>query len=140
MHDRVKTAFNFFVFQGWTPEQSAGIVGNLIAECGAELAFETATGDGGTAHGLAQWRNERVEKFEQVFGFPLSQGSFEDQLYYVHWELTNAEQRAGKLLKQADSAASAAAIVDQYYERSSGEHRNRRISYANSVLAECSKS
>ena len=134
---RAEVAFLFFISCGWTKEQAAGIVGNLMAESGRNLAFESATGDGGTAHGLAQWRFERVDKFEDVFGFPLSESSFEDQLNYVQWELTNpksSEKRSGDRLKNADTASEAASIVDQYYERSSGEARGLRISYAQEIL------
>lgn len=131
---RVQQAFVFFVQMGWTKEQSAGIVGNLQAESGVGLHYETAVGDGGTAFGLAQWRFERVTTFYKVFGYPLRGSNLEDQLSYVHWELTNTEKRAGKLLRTAKTAASAAAIVDQYYERSSGAARALRQQYAQNIL------
>lgn len=132
--NRARDAFIFFVSCKWTKEQAAGIVGNLQAECGQNLAFERAVGDAGTAFGLAQWRNERLDKFEEVFGFPLVQGSFEDQLNYVDWELRNTEKKAGKRLAKATEAGKAAEIVDQYYERSSGEHRSIRIANAEKIL------
>lgn len=134
MENRVQIAFNFFVEFGWTPAQSAGIVGNLMAEVGPALAFEKATGDSGTAFGLAQWRFERVSQFQKVFGYPLKGSTFEDQLSYIHWELNNTEKKAGDKLRKATNVPQAAAIVDQYYERSSGSARSLRIKYANSVF------
>lgn len=131
---RVQQAFVFFVQMGWTKEQAAGIVGNLQAESGVGLHYETAVGDGGTAFGLAQWRFERVTTFYKVFGYPLKGSNLEDQLSYVHWELNNTEKAAGNRLRNAKTAADAAAIVDQYYERSSGEARGLRITYAQNIL------
>lgn len=136
---RRELAFLFFVSMGWTKEQAAGIVGNLMAECGPNLAFESATGDGGTAHGLAQWRFERADKFEDLYGHPLSEGSFEEQLDYVHWELNNTEKRAGERLREAKTPADAASVVDRYYERSSGEARSQRIRYAEQILRDFGK-
>lgn len=45
------------VAKGYTPEQAAGIVGNIIHESGVN---PYASGDGGTSSGLAQWHNERL--------------------------------------------------------------------------------
>lgn len=131
---RERQAFIFFVQMGWTKEQAAGIVGNLQAESGVGLRYETAVGDGGTAFGIAQWRFERVTNFYKAFGYPLKGSTLEDQLSYVHWELTNTEKAAGNRLRKAKTAAEAAAIVDQYYERSSGQARSLRIGYANNIL------
>jgi hypothetical protein len=46
MRPEVQTALDFFVGHGWTREQSAGIVANLVAE--SNLNPE-AVGDGGQA-------------------------------------------------------------------------------------------
>ena len=124
-------AFLYFVSQGWTEHQAAGIVGNLQAECGYALNCSIHTG------GIAQWRAERVTRFRHVFGYPFHKASFKDQLAYIQWELTHPNspwKDSGRILKRASDAASAASLFDMHYERSSGETRGARISNARSIL------
>ena len=128
-----KIALDFFMQQGWTPEQAAGIVANLQAESGQNLnpaAFYAKE----QSYGIAQWRGSRQQDFQRVMGRPINGSSLDDQLKFVQWELTNTEKRAGARLKAAKSAAEAAAIIDQYYERSSGIHRDKRIQLAKNLV------
>jgi len=39
-----------------------------------------------------------------------------------------------RYLQQARTAEEAAAVFDQYYERSSGAHRSRRMAYATNLM------
>lgn len=124
-------AVKFFMGKGWTKEQAAGIVGNLIQESGLNpMAYNRAE----NAQGIAQWRNERVAKFEQKYRKSIFDASFREQLEYVDWELNNTERRAGNLLRQTRTAAEAAIVVDHYYERSAKLHTQSRINYANQLL------
>lgn len=127
-----KTAINYFTSQGWSTAQAAGIVGNLQAESGANLNTN-AVGDGGQAYGIAQWHSDRQARFKKAIGRDIKGSSLEDQLAFVQWELTHTETKAAGKLKGAKTAAEAASIMDQYYERSSGAHRNKRIAYANTL-------
>lgn len=129
-----KIALDFFMQQGWTPEQAAGIVANLQAESGQNLN-PAALNPKEQAYGIAQWRGSRKRDFEQEMGRPINGSSLDDQLKFVQWELTNTEKRAGARLKAAKSAAEAAAIIDQFYERSAGIHRQKRIASANSLVS-----
>jgi hypothetical protein len=61
---------------------------------------------------------------------PLQGSDLQDQLEFVQWELNNKEANAGRRLKSAKTAEEAAAIVDQFYERSSGAHRQKRMAMA----------
>ena len=131
-----KTALDYFTQQGWTPEQAAGLVANLQAESGINLD-PAALGDFDKGYGIAQWHGSRKRDFERVMGKPLKGSSLEDQLKFVQWELTDpksTERRSGARLKAAKTAAEAAAIIDQYYERSSGIHREKRIKFANNLV------
>lgn len=123
-----REAMDFFMSRGWTKEQSAGIVGNLIAESSLKT---NNVGDGGRAYGLAQWHPDRQERFKRIYGKDIRESSFKEQLAFVDWELNNAESKAGNLLRMSSDAGQAAAIVDQYYERSAGFHRQKRINTAN---------
>lgn len=137
---RVEQAFEFFKARGFTAKQSAGIVGNLIAESGKDLPAHGPRGDGGQAAGIAQWHPGRRRIFEQTYGKPWQDSTFTDQLNFIVWELSNSDsyngelnKNAGKLLKATDSVAMAATIFDRDYERSSGAHRQKRINYAHNV-------
>ena len=106
MSAKRQQAFEFFVHQGWSSEQSAGLVANLIAESNLN---ENAIGDGGQAVGLAQWHPDRQSLFAGLMGKPIQGSSFEDQLYFVHAELQRSESRAGDALRDCATAAAAGA-------------------------------
>tara|TARA_Y100001954_G_scaffold227485_1_gene270630 strand:+ start:28 stop:909 length:882 start_codon:yes stop_codon:yes gene_type:complete len=140
---RVEQAFNFFKSRGFTGTQSAGMVGNLIAEVGPNLPEHGPRGDGGQAAGIAQWHPGRRKIFEQVYGKPWQDSTFTDQLNFIVWELSNSDaesgslnKRAGDLIKGTDTVTMAATIFDEKYERSSGEARQKRINYAHNVYNE----
>jgi hypothetical protein len=112
--ERRHQAVAFFVRQGWTAEQSAGIVANLEAESGLR---SDAVGDGGAAYGIAQWHPDRQSLFAGLLGKPIQGSSFEDQLYFVHAELQRSEHKAGDALRDCATAAAAGACVSRRYER-----------------------
>jgi spore germination protein YaaH len=128
-----KIALDFFRQQGWTSEQAAGLVANLQAESGQNID-PAASNPGEQAYGIAQWRGTRQQLFAKTIGKPLQGSSLQDQLQFVQWELNNTESRAGQALKNAQSAADAAAIIDQYYERSSGAARQKRMAQATQLV------
>jgi peptidoglycan hydrolase-like protein with peptidoglycan-binding domain len=128
-----KDAVQFFISKGWSPEQAAGIVGNLQAESGANLRTD-AVGDGGQAYGIAQWHPPRQEDFRKVFGKDIRKSNFKEQLEFIQWELNNTEAKAGEIVKKAKTAEEAAWLFDKYYERSSGAHRQKRINNALALL------
>lgn len=125
-------AMRFFTSQGWSKEQAAGIVGNLQVESGPQLRTNV-TGDGGRAYGIAQWHPDRQAQFMRVYGKPIQQSNFREQLQFIQWELRNSERAAGDRLLRARTAEEAAAIVDQFYERSSGAARGQRIANARTL-------
>ena len=106
-------AIDYFVSKGWTPEQAAGIVGNLQQESG----FNPQAGAGTAHQGLAQWSAERQRDIEQHFGKALLSMSNQEQLAAIQWELTEGKYKAaGDALRQAKSARDAAAVIDHQYE------------------------
>ena len=127
-----KIALDYFAQQGWTPAQAAGIVANLQAESGQNLN-PSALGDAGKSYGIGQWQGPRQQLFATKMGKPLQGSDLQDQLKFVQWELTNSEAKAGQALKGAQTAADAAAIVDQYYERSNGQARQKRMAMATAL-------
>ena len=105
----------FFQGKGWTKEQAAGISANL----GLESNFNpAAVGDSGRAYGAAQWHESRQQQFAKWAGKPMQGSSLDEQLGFVHYELTQGqEQAAGDLLRKAKSARDAGDIVSRKYER-----------------------
>lgn len=124
-----REAVDFFTSKGWTPAQAAGIVGNLQAESGPNLKTN-AIGDGGRAYGIAQWHPDRQANFEREYGKNIRRAGFKEQLAFVQWELENTERKAAAMLRRAKTPQQAAWVFDEYYERSSGAHRQKRINNA----------
>lgn len=115
----------------FSPEVTAGFLGNFHAEGG----YTGGQGDGGSAGGIVQWRKERRDNFKTQIGKDPTQATPEEQMEFVKWEMANPE-KAGMTIAQRDAIlaakdpATAARLIDQYYERSDGKHRDRRASAA----------
>jgi len=118
----------FFQNRGWSRDQAVGIVANLQRE--SELN-PGAVGDGGNAYGVAQWHPGRQRNFKSWSGKDIRSSTLDEQLAFVHHELTaGLERAAGDRLKQAKSAGEAGDIVSRYYERpkdADGEASRRAI-------------
>lgn len=136
-------AVRFFMGKGWTKAQAAGIVGNLQTESGnfnPNVISGRTKGDSGRAVGVAQWHPDRQANFQRKFGKSIIGSSLNEQLEFIHHEMTAGTERgAGNRLRGVrdnteNGAMQAAAVVDQYYERSSGAHRNRRMANAKKLF------
>jgi hypothetical protein len=111
----ITDAYNYFLSQGWSSAQAAGIVGNLHYESGG--LNTGALGDGGSAYGLAQWHPDRQSIFQKVFGKSIKGSTFEEQLAFVNYELNNSESRAGALLRKTTNVQDATRVFAEAYER-----------------------
>lgn len=140
MTGSAKEALDFFKSKGWSPEQAAGIVGNLQTESNLKT---DALGDNDAAYGIAQWHPDRQENFRKWRDKDIRESTFKEQLEFVQYELVQGEERrAGSKIKQTTTAEDAAAAVDEYYERSQGTegpgiggiHVERRIANAIALL------
>ena len=110
--DKERVAYSFLTAQGWTPEQTIGIIGNIKRESGFN---PNAVGDGGKAFGLVQWHPDRQAKAKSLYGD--SWKSFENQLKFIDWELKNTEKAAGDRLRNTKGAWQAGQVVSDFYER-----------------------
>lgn len=102
-----QSAMDFFQSRGWSKEQSAGIVGNLVHESGLD---PTAVHDNNTGLGIAGHRLERLDALKQYAaskGKPVT--DFQTQLEFVDQELRTTEAGAGNKLRGAKTAQEAAA-------------------------------
>jgi GH24 family phage-related lysozyme (muramidase) len=128
---RAQQALAYFVSQGWSREQAAGIVGNLIQESGLNPA---ALNPRENAQGIAQWTptGERQAQVAQFLGKPILQATFEEQLSAVQWELNNSarssdpSRSAAIRLRATTTTEQATDIVNQLYERSRAGSRQSK--------------
>ena len=124
---RRDTVMRFFMSKGWTKNQSAGITANLQAESGASFD-NTIYGDGGEAYGIAQWHPDRQRDFANAYGRSIKGTSLQQQLEFVHFELTRGnETGAGNRLKATTSAYQAGSVVSQFYERPKLTEKEKRV-------------
>ncbi|MGO2959440.1 MAG: phage tail tip lysozyme [Acetobacter sp.] len=108
-------AQKFFMGSGYTGQQAAGLVANLMQE---NQEFDPAkVGDHGTAYGLAQWHKDRQDDFKRVMGHDIHGSSREDQLRFMKWELDNRSYLGGDGIKHANNAAQAAALASVNFFR-----------------------
>jgi hypothetical protein len=120
--NRASTALDFFQQKGWTKEQAAGIVGNLMAESrlGTQARNKGDGTDGSDSIGVAQWNGARAAALKQ---FAAANGTdwhdFNTQLAFVHHELETSEGAAGAALRNAKTVDDATAAIAGY-ERPAG--------------------
>jgi hypothetical protein len=126
---------------GLTPPQAAGLVGNLQAESGANINPNAPPGDQGTAFGSAQWRGPRLAALQQYAArqgldpmTTAAQQGFMRQEMIGQGNRMPTEGGAYAGLTATNTPAGAATAVDRLYERSSGEHRGRRIDNAQKIM------
>ena len=130
-------AMQYFTGKGFSEAQAAGIVGNLQAESGMDIN-PGAIGDGGKAWGIAQWHPARRAIWEKASGRTWEASgvspNFDEQLQFIMYELQRTEMRALRRLRATNTVEDAAAVFDQYYERSSGQARQKRIQLAQALV------
>lgn len=141
LSDNVEFAFNYLKNQlNLTDAQAAGIVGNIRVESYPEIrpqAYNTAGGGLG-ARGIVQWRGDRIRKFRELYNKDILEGTLQEQLDYLIWELTDPaspEKWAKTLekLKETRTPAEAARSFEATFERSGGHSLTTRIRYAEEV-------
>lgn len=108
-------AVKYYMSQGWSREQAIGIAANFFSE---SKFNRRAVGDGGRAYGIGQWHPDRQADFKSWSGKDIRDSTYEDQLAFAHYELTQGKEKsAGDALRRARSAREAAGIVSSKYER-----------------------
>jgi hypothetical protein len=116
-----QTTHDFFIAQGWSEAQVAGIMANVQKESGFDPGIVNKTG--GDA-GLFQWRGPRARQFQAMYGHRVQDGTLQEQLQFAQWELTHTEKRAGDRLRQITEAGAAGDWVTRGFERPDPNHIN----------------
>lgn len=122
--EKIRVAMDYFVKQGRTVDQAAGMVANIEAESGGmsvDVVSGKRRGDSGSAYGVGQWRGDRQTHFQSLYGKPMQGSSLMEQLRYYNDEFGAYETGADKKLRQSKSAYEAGANVSRYFERPADE-------------------
>lgn len=109
--DNTEKAFNFFRSKGLSPEQSAGIVGNLMVESGEKLDTRA---DNGSHWGIAQWDSGRWNNLKKHSGGDIY--DLGNQLEFIWYELNETPSMLGAI-KSAKSASDATLAFQNQFER-----------------------
>ena len=125
-------AMAFLISKGWPKVHAAGIVGNLMVESGENLAtnLEGDKHKPTASYGLAQWRESRIDKFQELYGKPLRGSSLTEQLEYINWELHNPYKKVGDKLSKTTTPEDAAEVIQAKYEVSVKTSLPQRQNYA----------
>lgn len=119
---RSSAAMSYFTSRGWTKEQAAGIVGNLIGESKLDTgARNPGDGSDGTdSIGIGQWNSDRARALKEFAAQNRADWrDFNIQLAFVDHELRTSESAAGNALKAAGTVDDATAAFAGY-ERPAG--------------------
>ena len=117
-------AWNYFISQGFTREQTAGIMGNLQQEHN----FKTEQADGGL--GIAQWINGRADRLEEIPGYE----GLQTQLDYMTQELQGTHKSANTAVRGSTTVEGATVAFQDLYEVCGDCRTPTRIQYAYDIL------
>ena len=123
--ENAEKVWNFFISKGFTPQQTAGILGNFEHESGMNPEQEQI---GGPAVGLAQWEGGRRTNLESFGG--ANYKTLEVQLDFVMQELEGPEGLAYSKIKEETDVPGATISWLDYYERAGVRAEELRIQYA----------
>jgi hypothetical protein len=135
-----QTAYSFFVAQGLTSYQAAGIVGNLDQESGMDPTI--AQYGGGPGRGIAQWSaggRWDTDAGDNVVWYAGTKGesatSLQLQLQFIWYELTTFSGYGLSELRQSTNVTDATIAFETYYEGCGQCDQSTRISYAEAALS-----
>jgi hypothetical protein len=140
-------AFNFFVQNGYTKEQAAGIVGNMISESSVEPGRKQGTAPGTVTKpadvlgysggwGIVQWTpaSKMINPSRDAGVGDDVIGSLAYQLDFLHKQLLGkpplSEKAAGDAVKAATSVDAAAVAFGGQFERFAGYENPNNPRYA----------
>jgi len=124
-----KQLMDYFMSQGWSKEQAAGIVGNLTQESGLNPNAKNASG----MRGIAQWNKARQKDFANWAGFGIDdpRATLMKQAEFIQYELTKGkEQAAGIALSKQNTTIGASNAIFSGYERPGDDSAAKRAQYA----------
>lgn len=131
--DRERAAHDYFRAQGWSEEQTAGILTYLKEESGFRPREYNPAGGGDGARGMGQWRGPRIKRFVDAYGHKPDDPNipedqlFREQLAFLQWELNNTHAGAGQSLRNARTATDAGNVILREFGIPGPEDQARRL-------------
>lgn len=123
--------YNYLRAQGLTPEQSAGVIGNLAAESNLNPDAYNPNDKGQPAGGIAQWRGQRLEELKAYsITNNLDWRTLDAQLPFLMYELENKSYLGYGPLLNSTSVEEATKVFEEKFERPAPGTFNRRYGYA----------
>lgn len=106
---------DFWRGQGYTDAQASGIMANIQQESSGN---PLARGDGGKAHGLAQWHPARRRAIMAGTGIDVSTAPYQKQLEAMAWEMKNGDVGfSDEKFRSMNDPAQAAEYFSRNFER-----------------------
>lgn len=110
-----KSVVSKLIGMGWSAEQAAGIAGSFQQESSLNPNAVNPTSG---AYGIGQWLAPRRADFKAWAGKDIRGSSLDEQLAFFQYEVTKGKEKAaGDKLRAARTAAEAARIHSEEYER-----------------------
>jgi hypothetical protein len=118
-----KKAFDLLVQNGYSPQNAAGILGNLVNEgtkgSGYDIDPNINQIGGGGGYGIAQWTDRsRKDGLKNFAGSKYN--TIEGQTAYLIHELRTTEKKAEKLLQNSRESVDRSALAFLAFERPKG--------------------
>ncbi|MEP6797543.1 MAG: phage tail tip lysozyme [Lapillicoccus sp.] len=135
-----RKAFDFFVSQGLSKKQAAGIIGNLDQESGMDPRI-TQIG-GGPGRGIAQWgvggrwdtyAGDNVVDYSATLG--VSRYSLTGQLTFTWYELTSFSYYGLSALRATTTVKAATQVFQDRFEGCGTCNFDARLAYAKDAYA-----
>ncbi len=147
---RQKRAWEYFTRDNFlTPEQAAGLIASLTKENNLDPDKWQNFQFNAAGYGIAQWNKHRRDKFEEymrthhqeIKNFTVVGSTFDQQLEFVKYEITEGEYRGfGEKLRNQSDAYQAGYLTTMIYEAPDRKTRQAksvdRGNYARQVLSE----
>lgn len=140
--NNVKDAYNFFISNGYSAFQAAGIVGNLMYESdgtGGDI-IPTKNEVGGSGYGIAQFTGDELTRMRAwVTANGEDPTSLQGQLDYLLYDLRNNYQTVVSGIKATSTVADATQVFEIQYERPQGSDKTPIYGDAASSLSDRTK-
>lgn len=123
--------YNYLRSQGLSPEQSAGVIGNLAAESNLDPEAYNPNDVGQPAGGIAQWRGSRLDELKSYASSNnLDWRTLDAQLPFLMYELETKSYLGYGALLNSKSVEESTRVFEKKFERPAPGTFNRRYGYA----------
>jgi hypothetical protein len=133
--DQANQLMTQLVANGLTPAEAAAVAGNAFRESTLGRNNDNSAGGGNGAHGLLQWRGDRLKRFQARYGMSPSDAPISTQIDFM---MTDPYER--RLLDKSFAGGGSAAELGQRFSKiyevtGSSAEDNMRGTYAGQFAA-----